>query len=238
MTIPPINPDTIPSENPNTPTSMSQPATQLPTELELLRAQVGQLTGIVQQLATSQQPRPQEPQYQPMQVNPDDWSDPSRAPTIMQEMIRREISQAVAPLDNFRKQFDRTNTYNVIKQQVKNSNPQLARYWNHIEPSLDATFGTGQIDVNPQLVLYQAQATLGSIMLTNPSLLNPTPAPATPMIPPSGATPPSLPNPSQNLRPLSDNEAKIARERGLTHEQYLQMAEGSAIVISPKFGKE
>lgn len=235
MTIPPINPETLP-ENLSTQTSTPQ-VTQLPTEIELLRAQVGQLTGLVQQMAanTQQQRQPDVPQYQPMQVHPDDWSDPSRAPSIMQEMIRREISQAVAPLDNFRKQYDRTNTYNIIKQQVRSSNPQISRFWNHIEPALDAVFGTGQIDVNPQIVLYQAQAVLGNIMLTNPSLLQAQPqAPAPSMIPPSGATPPTPPNPSQNLRPLTENESRIARERGLTHEQYLQMAEGSAIVITPK----
>jgi hypothetical protein len=218
--------------NPN-PNPQSAP----PTEIEMLSRQVAQLTQSFGQLAQMvqqpQQPAPVQPTYN---FNPEDWQDPSKAPVMVAEIVARENAKAMAPMLEFRNQINRQNAYQSIKSIVRNSNANFNRFWQHIEPVLDQTFGSGNVDVNQQLVAYQAQAILGGLFIQNPSLLNSTPS-APQMISPSGANPPSNLPEKPALRPLDENEETLRKARGLTHEQFLQLQAGGSMLLSPSSEK-
>lgn len=214
--------------------------TTSPTEFEILQRQVAQMQQMMGTIANSlqqnQQPVQQVPQRQQYQINPDDWQDPTKAPNLIADIIHRETQQAVAPLMEFRKQYERTNMYQSIKNQVKNSNPMFAKLWAHIEPYLDQTFSAGNVDVNPNIVAYQAQAVIGNLMMTQPHLLNQAPAgnPNAPnMISPSGAPTRQGNQETPKLRELDDNEETLRKARGLTKEQYLQLQAGGSMLLTP-----
>jgi hypothetical protein len=209
-----------------------------PTEFEILSRQVAQLTQSMGQMAQMiQQPQqPQIPQQPSYNFNPEDWQDPSKAPVMVAEIVARENAKAMAPMLEFRNQINRQNQYQSIKAGVKSMNQNFARFWQHIEPVLDQTFGSGNVDVNQQLVAYQAQAILGGLFIQNPALLNSTPS-APQMISPSGAPAPSnIPN-TPPLRSLDENEEQLRKARGLTHEEYLKLQAGSSMLLSPSSDK-
>jgi hypothetical protein len=159
-------------------------------------------------------------------------------PQMLIDRIQEDMATQIAPINQFRAQFERRSTYESIKSQVKASYPNLARFWNHIEPGLDQTFNSGQVDVNIQMVLYQAQAILGGIALNNPTAFASTtpvgtpPTPPPSIIPPSGSPPPAPPTPAS--RELTPNEKIMAAQKGLTDVQYLALQSGNALVISPR----
>lgn len=221
-------------QNQNDPNQIPQ---SQPTEFEILSRQVAQLTQSMGQMAQMfQQPQQQAPQQPSYNFNPEDWQDPSKAPVMVAEIVARENAKAMAPMLEFRNQINRQNQYQAIKAGVRNMNSNFSRFWNHIEPVLDQTFGSGNVDVNQQLVAYQAQAILGGLFIQNPSLLNSTPS-APQMISPSGATPPSNIPSAPPLRDLDDNEDRLRKERGLTKEQFLQLQAGGSMLLSPSSEK-
>ena len=227
-------------ETPSIQTSPNNPA-GLPTEADILRqhlaqqgAQITELTNVMRGFIQNQSAPPPTP-APTFNYDPD---RPAELPGIIQQMIRHELNQSVAPLNDFRRTFERTNAYAAIKHQVKAGFPHLAKIWHILEPQLDATFSTGNIEVNPQIVAYHAQALFGTAIAQNPALLNaPVNAPPA-MIPPSGAPTPSTQIPSAiPLRALTPNEETLRAARGWTVEQYLQASEGNVMLLTPKAGK-
>lgn len=225
---------TSPNLNDPSPISSTNNPPAQATELEILQRQVSALAqGFQNFTAQFQQnsapPAPAAPSYN---INPDDWNDPSRAPLVMADIVRKEVAHSMAPLNEFRKTFERQNAYAAIKHQVKSSNPQIATFWAQIEPYLDQAFGTGNIDVNPQLVQNQALAILGGLVIQNPGMFAQRTAPQpVSMISPSGSpTPAGAPEPKK-LRELDANEEMLRKAKGLTHEQFLLLQGDSAMII-------
>jgi len=228
-----------PNNQPPAPNSTSQP-----TELDVLRAQMNQLTqmvgGLTQVIQQNNIPSaPKVPQYN---IHPDDWQNPEKAPAAVAEIVRGEVQAAVAPLLELRNKINRQEAYQAAKAQVKAAYPQIARLWNYIEPQLDNSFMQSNVDVNVQMVLYQAQALIGGLAVTNPSLFASAPsatppsgANIPPMIHPSGAEPPNNIPKTPALRELTENEERLRKERGITVEQFLKSQEGSAMILEPSF---
>jgi len=224
------------SPNPTDPSQISStnnpPAP--PTELEILQRQVQALTQGFQSFAQqfNQAPAPTQPASPSYNINPDDWNDSSRAPLVVAEIVRKEVEHSMAPMNAFRKSFERQNAYASIKAQVRNSNPQISTFWAQIEPYLDSAFGSGNIDVNAQLVQNQALAILGGLVVQNPGMFAQRTAPnPVSMISPSGSpTPSGAPEPKK-LRELDPNEEMLRKARGLTHEQFLLLQDGSGMIV-------
>lgn len=227
-------------ETPSTQTSPNNPQAS-PTEADILRqqlaqqgAQISELTNVMRGFIQQAQTPPPAPAPR-FEYNPE---RPEELPGVIQRMIQHELQTSVAPLNDFRKTFERANAYAAIKGQVKAGFPHLAKIWHILEPQLDATFSTGNIEVNPQIVAYHAQALFGTAIAQNPALLNAPVNPPAPMIPPSGAPTPSNAVPSTvPLRALTPNEEILRAQRGWTVEQYLQASEGNVMLITPKTGK-
>lgn len=235
--VPPILPD---DQNQNqTPPGQS---TNLPSEFSALQSQVNQLTqGMTQMMQMMQNnyqaaPAPQNV-FDPNSII-EDLRDPEKSPYAIAKLIQHETRQALKPVEEMRTQFNRANIYASVKNQVRGMNPMFAKYWQHIEPMLDNTFAAGTIDVNPQIVSFQAQAILGGMLAQNPNLFSQQAPAAAPMITPSGVTPPGMIPAKKELRPLSDNEELLRKQRGLTHEQFLQLQEGGVMIVEPTYGKK
>ena len=213
--------------------NQNQSSPSLPTEFEILQRQVQQMNGTLGQLTEMlNRPAPVVPVAPSYNIDPDAWADPARAPNVMAGIIQQETQKAIAPLLEFRNQFNRANQYGQIKNQVKNMNPTISKFWAQIEPILDQTFSSGNVDVNPNIVAYQAQAIIGSLAMQNPGMFS-AQAQGVPMISPSGAPAPStLPN-TPKLRDLDENEETLRKARGLTQEQFLQLQAGSSMILTP-----
>lgn len=224
---------------PDQQTTFQNSQAPLPTEAEVLRQQlaqqsqqIAQLTNVMGQFIQNQTPAQQAPQFS---YNADELrDDPSKLVGVVHQMIRHEMQNSIAPLNEFKTSMQRQQQYAMLKQQVKGYHPNLTKFWHLIEPQLDNTFGTGQMDVNPQLVLYQAQSILGNLVLTQPNLLNQQSTPPS-MITPSGAPAPSAP--TTQLRNLTPNEEIIRQQRGWTVEQYLRESDPDVMIITPRAGK-
>lgn len=229
--IPPITDPNLP--NPNNPA--------LPTELDIMRQQLAQLSGAVNQIAQHlSAPAPTPAPEQRYNFSHEDLQDPSKLPGIIATIVGTETQRAIAPMNEMQRTFKRQSDYQMVKQQVKNSNPVWTRLWNVIEPQLDQAFSGGNIDVNFQIVSFQVSALIGHIATTNPALLSQHSAPPAPMIPPSGSPLPSDSNPpAPKLRDLTPDEEIVRKAQGLTQEQYLKLQEGSSMLLksTPAGGK-
>ena len=153
--IPPVSQPN--SESQQTPTPISSSTPPVPAinpEFEVIRQQLNSLGATVGQLAQVVAQRNAAPQASQAPITREEFED---NPQSFIDRIQSDIARQIAPLNEFRNQFARTTEYQNIKNQVKNFNPNLSRYWPHIEPILDQMFASGQTDVNPQLVLNQAR---------------------------------------------------------------------------------
>lgn len=228
MSVPPvISPESIPTS------TDQQTAPSTNPEFDIVKQQIAQLTQVVGTLASTIQNRPTAAPPPPP-ITADDFHS---NPQLLIDRIRDEISAQTAPLNQFRVQLERQQQYQAIKGQVKNANPQFGKFWHLIEPQLDQAFMTGNVEVHPQLVFYQAQAIFGGLVSQNPALLvsAPAPTPAT-MIPPSGSAPPNPAAEAPKQRELTDAERQVARRSGLTDAQYLNLLEGSAMIVTHRAG--
>lgn len=157
--------------------------------------------------------------------------------------IRQEIKQQVAPLDDFRLQYQRQQQYELNKNLIK-ANPQVAPHWHLLEPHLNQAFANGQLkDTSLNGLAWACQTILGNLVFNNPSILQ-TAAPAAttppanpPRTPPNVApsAPPAPVNPNQNgaaLRDLTEAEERLRRQWGMTKEEFLKGSEGDAITVS------
>ena len=222
--VPPIN-------QPDSTQTLTPPPPQTPTEFDVVKQQLATLAGAVQNLTQHIQNNNRPPE--PAPLPPISAEEFQNNPQVMLDRIMAEQQRQIAPLLEFRQQFNRANAYTQVKNQVKASHPNLTRLWGQIEPQLDQIFSTGQVEPNAQLVYYNAMAILGGLSLQAPtSNGNLTPAPIPPnMIPPSGSPPPGTP--PIPTRALDANEQLLARQKGLTDAQYLQLTEGSVMLVTP-----
>lgn len=153
-------------------------------------------------------------------------------PQALIDRIAQQQQQQMAPLLEFRNQYQRQQSYYFNKSTVAKA-PQFARFWQHIEPQLDAYFAQNpNIDPNVQAISFIASSILGGLAASNPAIFAQQAAPNTqvpptiPSLPPTPSGQPSIP-----MRQLTENERRLAAERGMTPEQWLQNAAEGPMVM-------
>ena len=168
--------------------------------------------------------------------------------------IHEALEKAVAPLNEFKNRFEGEADYVRIKKGLMSNpvyaqhlaNPQFAGIIDDL--IADGQRGTG-IQVNEQIVEAAIKHTLGSIVAGDVVIApvagvtteeKPGTKPEDSVIPPY-LQPSSPPLPSRTTekqyRDLTENEARLAKERGQTKEQYLDWLEvDPSDVIDSKTG--
>lgn len=173
---------------------------------------------------------------QPKPVTPEEEKKFFDTPvSTTRDLIREEIRQAVAPLNQFTAQQQRFALIEQFKQQMKNS--AAFPYINQIESIFDQVIGTvAQLDANSVTAAYNLA--LGTYLSQGGQLQAPKPANApapnrgnqpVPTIPPHVRPTPTAPTPSnapKQLRALSEAEKKIARFNNMSDAEYLMWTEG------------
>lgn len=148
------------------------------------------------------------------------------------EIVRKEVRDAIAPLNQFTANATRQANYENLKQQMK-ANPSFP-YVTQIEHLIDQVMANVQQPDANSIVSAYNQA-LG-FYISNGGELNRTPTPA-PAAPPSREAPPVAPLPPHarvtppanggrtpangKVRELSENEKKIARFNRWDDKHYL-----------------
>lgn len=167
------------------------------------------------------------------QMNQEFWKNPTG---VMNKLIKDELARTVGPLNERIQAQSQMSEYDRAKQQLKLKYNDI---WDKIEGSVDDFVRTASaqgVEVNDQLMEVAALTASGLYYRGQIPGVAPTPHVAEPKKeeerPASVFTPPHLrPSappipgaepPKQELRDLTENEKRLARERGMTHEQYLQ----------------
>lgn len=148
------------------------------------------------------------------------------------DLIREEIQKAIAPLNQFTAQTQRAQFIEQCKTQMR-ANPSQFPYIDQVERLLDQILSqTPNLDVNSVVAAYNLA--VGTYIsqggsLTAPNGNNPPTPPANrgtppvnnpPHVRPTPPVPPPSPS-SRKIRPLTENEKKIARFNRFTDEEYL-----------------
>jgi hypothetical protein len=153
------------------------------------------------------------------------------------DLIRKEIANAVKPLNDFVAVTKRDTEYANLKTQMR-ADPRFNRL-SEIEARFDAMMKTSPLDPNTMIGAYYA--ILGMMVstgeLSNTPTPTPTPTPASAVntpahLRPSSVTPAATPKPTR--RQLTENEKRLARASNLTDDQYLDELEGPATLIVSK----
>lgn len=135
-------------------------------------------------------------------------------------LIREELAQAVAPLNELARQTQNQNTYMQVKQQLR-MHPQLGPHFAAIESVLDQEARyLNQIDVNSVGALAVniiGRANLG--MIPGVALGAPARPVAPPQVPP--AAPRNVPTAPTTPVELTEDQRRLARMNGMTDEQYI-----------------
>ncbi|HEX9430477.1 MAG TPA: hypothetical protein VF944_08880 [Candidatus Bathyarchaeia archaeon] len=169
------------------------------------------------------------------ELNQEFWKNPIGA---MQTLIQEELKRTVGPLNDFRVRTEGASAYDRMKAGLK---AQYGDIWPHIEGTIDSfveqAVAAGN-EVNNQLLGVAALAASGAYyrgQLPGVAAPTTTPRPTPPQPPttePTVVTPPHL-RPSaptvpgteagtkKERRELTENERRLARERGQSPEQYL-----------------
>lgn len=183
------------------------------------------------------------PEPSPEDMNQDFWKNPTG---VLGTLIQKELATTVAPINerlNKLSQGQNLSAYDQMKVKLKN---EYSDIWDKIEPSIDQWARGAQEggqEVSEQMLSIAALTASGAYYRGQlPDQFGERPAPAAPPKQPAPPNPapgdpklaspphlrPSAPPPPSNdqpakkeLRTLTENEARLARERGQTAEQYL-----------------
>ena len=160
------------------------------------------------------------------------FSDPRK-------LIREEMQQIVAPLIDFRNQYNKERAYEDLKSQLA-QNPSLYAIYNKVAAQVDGAMRTVEPTMqNLQTVIFSIYGAYTAGLLPGspaPSSPKPeTPVTAPPYIPPSSPPAPKPPaNNSPNTRELTEAEREICKRTGQTKEQYLAYLHASEDVTTWK----
>lgn len=166
----------------------------------------------------------------------------------VQEIVRKELKEAIAPLQDFVSNLSSETAYNKIKQQVR---AEFGNVWdNAVENAVDQVMLSGKVAVtvdNVRATTVQAIGLKSLGRLPGSNVQQP-PAPQNNqdnnnMITPPHLRPSNPPSPQNNnnkpKRALTENERRIARENRMTDEEYLSWLEvPDTEVVSSKIGRK
>lgn len=240
---PPIN---QPPDSPTKPDSND-------TLLQLLREQNGIITKQQEELSRIRSDLNAPPVRTQEELTQDFYKDPVG---VLDSRIEAALRKTIAPLEEVAKMFKSTTRIDELVSQFKND-ARFSSGWNSkLESYVRQQAATIPIDqLNESLV---GTIVLNGIGMQSLGLLEKDSAPQAPpppknnpnpptpnnqMIPPYMRPSPNLPDSSNNanqkkLRPLTELEARMARERGQTQEQYLAwLEEPASSVTSSNIGR-
>lgn len=157
---------------------------------------------------------------------------------MFDERINAALERQIAPLNNFVATFQKRETLNALKSQMR-ANPAQFKWLSVIEPELDqAALAMQQLDGNSITYLYNAL--VGQKLSMNPGAFNitPAPAPAPPRTDPPNLPPSNPPAPSrQNLpngRVMTEDMRRLARINHMTDDEWwAEMDKAGSAVIQP-----
>jgi len=241
---PTLTPEQIPPTN-----SQPVPPTEDPRDRqirifeELTRSQNARITELEQSQAANRAAPPPEEKITPEQF----FADPVH---YMDDRLEKKLKETVAPLLDFVEQFRGGTQTDKFINQFKND----SRFSSQWDDSLERYIREQAVTIPPKQLTEQ---NFGLIVLTGigaraagliPGARTPTPQTPTPtpmpqnqnrdIIPPyiAPSNLPAAPNGGNDkkLRPLSEHEERLRRERKLTHEQFLSWLEvpASQVAIS------
>lgn len=194
--------------------------------------QIRQLSEVTNRTAQAVE-RIQNPPPTAEEVNQRYWKDPVG-------VMREEMAKMIDPLRNALGETRATTELDRLKADVRKEYGDEA--FSHMESSIDQLIGQAVRAGNPvtqELVGFTALAAYGNYARAKETGRLPAAAPAQPAAPtngqpsagapvvtppylaPSAAPQPRADNGKQELRQLSENERRLARERGMTDEQFL-----------------
>lgn len=182
------------------------------------------------------------------------WESPT---TVLGEMISSELKKTVGPLNE---RFQRVAEETELDKYKKNIKAQYGDNWALVEPAIDqfveAAQGQG-VALSEQLVGIAAASAFGTLALQGkvriagqppePKPADPSPRPAErpaavttpPHLRPSAPQIPGKESDKPARRELTENERRLARERRMTEDQYLDWLETPPEqVIHSRIGKE
>lgn len=158
-------------------------------------------------------------------------------------IVAEEMGKQLAPLLEFVKQVPRPGN-ETLKNRIK-YDPRYASYFSQdplVEQAFDAVVAnTPRVDegvahaIMSQVIGWQVTGQLRTVLglpnvpVTTQPAPTPTPTtmpnqPAPPYMPPTAPATPRT-TPTKSVRELTENERRLARERGMSPEQYLQWLE-------------
>lgn len=199
------------------------------------RAQEGrinELVGRVDALSAPKDPTPASPDSKAL--NQAFYEKPFET---VRDVVRREVSEAIAPLKEFTSSFAAGNELDRLKMELK-ADPRLAAVFQIGEAHIDQLVRNalnGGAKLTRELIMGAVSSVKGGIDLgwisAGPLAPPGAPAPAggpapEPIIPPHlRPSAPPAPGPGDvkpKLRDLTEEEARLARENKLTPEEYLR----------------
>lgn len=170
------------------------------------------------------------------------------------KMMKEALAEAIAPLNRFKDKFESDSEYDKIKRGLK-ANPTYAEHLSdpQFEAIVDELISEGQKmggEVSENMVLASIKHTIGSIAVGEIVLdKKSTKEDKTEteskeekdkVIPPylqSSSPPFKTKGREKEYRDLTENEARLAKERGMSKEQYLEwLVVDSNDVIDSKIG--
>lgn len=219
------------SVEPSAPTEPSREQRLLAAQEQMLRDQAQQIKAMQGRLEKMEAPPPVPTADQDRKY----WESPT---TVIKELLAAELEKTVAPINARLNTQTSESEYDKAKKKLREEYKDI---WDKIEPSIDqwsnGHIASGQ-PLTEDLLNIAAMTASGAYYrgkLGNGTIPMPAPAPA-PAPTPSGGivtTPPHLrpsapvipghesPAPAET-RELTENERRLAKERGQTPAQYLE----------------
>lgn len=102
-------------------------------------------------------------------------------PGLLEERLGERLNKTIAPLLEFKNQYDSERRYGEIKRRIKATNPAIAKVFDSIEGDLDSAIaGADPTQVNENAVLGLVYSIIGSRTLSGGIVGQPAPKPVLP----------------------------------------------------------
>lgn len=173
------------------------------------------------------------------------WKNPTR---VIRDLISTEMKATSAPINE---RLARTESEQIVDRAKERLKREYGDVWSTLEPQVDqflANATSQGVAVNDQVLDVAATAAFGAyhkgLLTQRPPAPTPTPTPERPVVTPPHTRPsvaaiPGREAPTrEDLRPLTENEERLRRERKQTHEEFLSwLTVPPDQVITSKIGR-
>jgi hypothetical protein len=248
--------ESIQQEETSTPATPNPNPYQVPTDRpstdsegrQLFLAVLGEKERKIQELEARINSKPPEPPRQITQEEEQSFFSTPKSAT--RDLIREELSTQLAPLMSFVGSFPKRTALDTIKDQIR-QDPRFGAILTENETYIDQMLqGAEPTEANVKsalLTVYGAKqmGLINSPTINNPPVNAPTingnpppnQQPANMTIPPHlRPSAPAAPRDEskQPVKPLTENEIRLAREWGMTAEEYRAGQQEGSLIIEPE----